>query len=145
MTSLGDLKTKDVDAVRRNPNDILGIQFNQYKNTVYSASITDPATYFKKRNDMAIMLKEVLVTNMFNSIYDLLRYGVITDKNGVEHKVCIGDAQPNCPSNLVNEEAQKITSTFNEIIDDIITILMPADYEDIAKDKLRIKARAVGL
>ena len=139
------LREADKDAVRRNPNDVLGIQFNQYKNTVYSASITDPATYFKKRNDMEKLLKEVLVTDMFNTIYDLLRYGIITDKSGVVTKVCIGDAQPNYPSNLVNDEAQKITATFNEIIDDVIKILMPADYEDIARDKLRIKARAVGL
>ena len=139
------LKETDKEAVRRNPNDVLGIQFNQYKNEVYSASITDPSTYFKKRNEMEILLKEVLVTNMFNTIYDLLRYGIIKDKNGVEIKVCIGEAVPYYPSNLVNDEAQKITATFNEIIDDIIKILMPADYEDIARDKLRIKARAVGL
>ena len=125
----------DKQAVRRNPNDVLGIQFNQYKNTVYSASITDPATYFKKRNDMEVLLKKVLVTDMFNTIYDLLRYGIITDKAGVETKVCIGEAQPNYPSNLVNDKAQKITATFNEIIDDVIKILMPADYEDIARDK----------
>ena len=120
------LREADKDAVRRNPNDVLGIQFNQYKNTVYSASITDPATYFKKRNDMEKLLKEVLVTDMFNTIYDLLRYGIITDKAGVVTKVCIGDAQPNYPSNLVNDEAQKITATFNEIIDDVIKILMPS-------------------
>ena len=94
---------------------------------------------------MEVLLKEVLVTDMFNTIYDLLRYGIIKDKTGKETKVCIGDAQPNYPSNLVNDEAQKITATFNEIIDDVIKILMPADYEDIARDKLRIKARSVGL
>ena len=139
------LRELDKEAVRRNPNDVLGIQFNQYKNTVYSASITDPATYFKKRNEMEVLLKKVLVTDMFNTIYDLLRYGIIKDKDGLEKNVCIGDAVPYYPSNLVNDEAQKITATFNEIIDDIIKILMPADYEDIARDKLRIKARAVGL
>ena len=143
--SAAQLREADKEAVRRNPNDVLGIQFNQYKNAVYSASITDPATYFKKRNDMEKLLKEVLVTDMFNTIYDLLRYGIITDKTGKETKVCIGDSQPNYPSNLVNDEAQKITATFNEIIDDVIKILMPSDYEDIARDKLRIKARAVGL
>ena len=143
--SAAEAREADKDAVRRNPNDVLGIQFNQYKNAVYSASITDPATYFKKRNDMEKLLKEVLVTDMFNTIYDLLRYGIITDKTGKETKVCIGDSQPNYPSNLVNDEAQKITATFNEIIDDVIKILMPSDYEDIARDKLRIKARAVGL
>ena len=145
MSAITTAKLLDPYAIRRNPNDVLGIEFNQYKNTVYSASITDPRTYFKKRNYMEKLLKEVLVTDMFNTIYDLLRYGIIVDKLGVEHKVCIGDAQPNYPSNLINDKAQKITATFNEIIDDVIAILMPADYEDIAKDKLRIKARAVGL
>ena len=139
------LKLKDINAVKRDPNDVLGIQFNQYKNVVYSASIRNPAAYFEKRNEMEKLLKEVLVTEMFNTIYDLLRYGVIKNKAGAEVNVCIGDAVPYYPSNLVNDEAQKITATFNEIIDDVIKILMPADYEDIAKDKLRIKARAVGL
>ena len=139
------LKLADINAVKRDPNDVLGIQFNQYKNKVYSASITNPATYFDKRNQMERLLKEVLVTEMFNTIYDLLRYGIIKNKAGVEVNVCIDDAVPYYPSNLVNDEAQKITATFNEIIDDVIKILMPADYEDIARDKLRIKARAVGL
>ena len=85
--SAAEARDKDKDAVRRNPNDVLGIQFNQYKNTVYSASITDPATYFKKRNDMEVLLKKVLVTDMFNTIYDLLRYGIIKDKDGLEKNV----------------------------------------------------------
>ena len=143
--SAEEARKADKDAIRRNPNDVLGIQFNQYKNTVYSASITDPATYFNKRNEMEKLLKQVLVTDMFNTIYDILRYGIVKDKAGLEHKVCIGEVSPFYPSNLVNDEAQKITATFNEIIDDVIKILMPADYEDIARDKLRIKARAVGL
>ena len=35
------LKEADKDAIRRNPNDVLGIQFNQYKNQVYSSSIIE--------------------------------------------------------------------------------------------------------
>ena len=38
---------------------------------------------------MEVLLKEVLVTDMFNTIYDLLRYGIIKDKDGLEKKVCI--------------------------------------------------------
>ena len=37
--SAEQLKEKDKEAIRRNPNDVLGIQFNQYKNQVYSSSI----------------------------------------------------------------------------------------------------------
>ena len=81
------LKLKDINAVKRDPNDVLGIQFNQYKNAVYSASITNPAAYFEKRNEMEKLLKEVLVTEMFNTIYDLLRYGVIKNKAGAEVNV----------------------------------------------------------
>ena len=37
---------------------------------------------------------------MFNTIYDLLRYGIIKNKAGVEVNVCIDDAVPYNPTAL---------------------------------------------
>ena len=119
-------------------------QFSQYKQKVYSLSVTNPAEYFKTREVMEEILKRVLVTNMYDVIYNLLRYGIIND-NGTETEVCIGKSKPNYPSNLVNDEAIKISATLNSIIDDIIDIIHPSDYEALALDKMRIKAKAVGL
>ena len=128
---------KDPTAVKRNPQDILGLQFSQYKQKVY---VTNPAEYFKTEE----ILKRVLVTNMYDIIYNLLRYGMIND-NGTEKLVYIGKSQPIYPSNLVNDEGIKISATLNSIIDDIISIIHPNDYEALALDKLRMKAKAVGL
>ena len=72
-------KTADSAAIRRNPQDILGLQFSQYKQKVYSLSVTNPAEYFKTREDMEEILKRVLVSNMYDVIYNLLRYGIIND------------------------------------------------------------------
>ena len=136
--------TADPTAVKRNPQDILGLQFSQYKQKVYSLSITNPTEYFKVREEMEEILKRVLVTNMYDVIYNLLRYGIINDGTG-EKEVCIGKSKPNYPSNLVNDEAIKISATLNTIIDQIIDIIHPSDYEALALDKMRIKAKAVGL
>ena len=134
----------DSTAVKRSPQNILGIQFSQYKQKVYSASVTNPAEYFATRETMEEILKRVLVTNMYDVIYNLLRYGIIKDGPD-EKKVCVHSAQPFYPSNLVNDEAIKISATLNSIIDDIINIIHPSDYEALALDKMRIKAKAVGL
>ena len=111
--------TADLTAVKRNPQDILGLQFSQYKQKVYSLSITNPTEYFATREKMEEILKRVLVTNMYDVIYNLLRYGIIND-NGTETEVCIAKSKPNYPSNLVNDEAIKISATLNTIIDQII-------------------------
>ena len=136
--------TADPTAVKRNPQDILGLQFSQYKQKVYSLSVTNPAEYFKTREVMEETLKRVLVTNMYDVIYNLLRYGIIND-NGTEREVCIDKCKPNYTSNLVNDEAIKISATLNSIIDNIIDIIHPSDYVALAMDKMRIKAKAVGL
>ena len=136
--------TADPTAVKRNPQDILGLQFSQYKQKVYSLSVTNPAEYFKTREVMEEILKRVLVTNMYDVIYNLLRYGIIND-NGTEKEVCVEKSKPNYPSNMVNDEAIKISATLNSIIDDIIDIIHPSDYEALALDKMRLKAKAVGL
>ena len=134
----------DTSAVKRSPQDILGIQFSQYKQKIYAASVTNPAVYFETREKMEELLKRMLVTNMYDVIYNLLRYGIIN--NGRDDvKVCIGESQPMYPSNLVNDEAIKISATLNSIIDDIISIIHPSDYEALALDKLRVKAKAVSL
>ena len=41
--------TADPTAVKRNPQDILGLQFSQYKQKVYSLSVTNPTEYFAIR------------------------------------------------------------------------------------------------
>ena len=134
----------DKHAIKRDVQDILGVQFNNYKSKVYAKSITNPSAYFEARDRMETLLKKSMVTAMYDAIYNLLRYGIIIDE-GTEIEVCLDKLSPFYPSNLVNDEAMKVSSLMNTIIDDIISIIHPADYESIAADKMKIKARAIGL
>ena len=133
-------RNNDLDSVRRNPQDILGIEFSQYKQKVYTASITSPALYFKTRENMEDILKKKLISSMYDTVYDLLRYGIVDDK-----PITINDIPPNYPSNLVNSECMKIVATFDQIINDIIEIIHPSSYEALALDRMRIKAAGTNI
>ena len=133
-------RTNDPDSVRRNPQDILGIEFSQYKQKVYTASVTSPALYFKTRENMEDILKKKLISSMYDTVYDLLRYGIVDDK-----PITINDIPPNYPSNLVNSECMKIVATFDQIINDIIEIIHPSSYEALALDRMRIKAAGTNI
>ena len=133
-------RNNDPDSVRRNPQDILGIEFSQYKQKVYTASVTSPALYFKTRENMEDILKKKLISSMYDTVYDLLRYGIVDDK-----PITINDIPPNYPSNLVNSECMKIVATFDQIINDIIEIIHPSSYEALALDRMRIKAAGTNI
>ena len=86
---------------------------------------------------------------MFKTIYELLRYGYIetgTVKDYVVGKYNNGeDRIPGYPSANVNALSLKITKTFDDFMDEIINILMPPSYMELAKNKTIVKADAIGL
>ena len=143
--SATDFKKDDKNNIKRNASDLLGIEFSQYKQRVYAKSITNPSEYFQVRNTMETQLKEVLVTHLYDTVYNVLRYGILTDTAGKETPICIDDLAPGYPSNLVSDECLKLSSTMNEIVNDIINIIHPSDYESLAANQMKIKARAIGL
>ena len=72
-----DVKKMEATDVKSNPNDVLGLQYNKYKNSLYASSLSKPSEYFKLRGDLEDTLKTELVSDMFTTIYELLRYGTI--------------------------------------------------------------------
>ena len=142
MSSKEEMKTTDV---KSNPNDVLGLQYNKYKNSLYAESLSKPSEYFKLRGELEDKLKDKLVTTMFQTIYDLLRYGQIDDKCVVGKYDNGNDRLPGYPSANVNALSLKITKTFDDFMDEIINILMPPSYMELAKNKTIVKAEAIGL
>ena len=132
--SVADMKITDVVS---DPNDVLGLQYNKYKNSLYSDSLSKPSEYFQLKGKLEEALKTELVSNMYKTIYDLLRYGLIKEKN-----YC-GDRIPGVPSAIVNKMSLQITKTFDDFMDEIIAILMPPNYLELAKNKLIEKSNAV--
>ena len=119
------------------PNDVLGLQYTKYKSSLYSESLSKPSSYFKLKQELEDLLKERLVGDMYKVVYQLLRYGTID----TEH-VCgyTDDAKnfpriPGVPSAKVNELSLQITATLNDFMDNIISILMPPSFLQLAESK----------
>ena len=139
MSKIDDMKLTDV---KSDPNDVLGLQYNKYKNSLYSESLSKPSVYFKLKGKLEERLKTELVTNMYKTIYDLLRYGIING-DPVCGKDGANDRVPGIPSAIVNKMSLQITKTFDDFMDEIIAILMPPNYLELAKNKLIEKSNAV--
>ena len=106
------------------PNDALSLQYKKYKNSLYAQSLAKPSEYFKLKGELTETLKTKLVTQMYKTIYDLLRYGAI-DVKGVMTQVCGKDSNdndriPGVPSAKVNELSLQITATFDDFMEEII-------------------------
>ena len=47
------------------PNDVVGLQYNKYKSSLYSESWSKPSSYFKLKQDLEDKLKENFVSNIY--------------------------------------------------------------------------------
>ena len=145
MSSKEEMVKTDVIS---SPNDVLGLQYNKYRNSLYAQSLSKPSEYFALRGALEDKLKTELVTKMFTTIYELLRYGLIGTECVVGQDSSTGVAInriPGYPSANVNALSLKITKTFDDFMDEIICILMPPSYMELAKNKTIVKAESIGL
>ena len=126
------------------PNDVLGLQDKKYQSSLYSESLRKPSEYFKLKQDLEDKLKEKLVGDMNKVVYSLLRYGVVGD----DHVCGYTDATknipriPGVPSSRVNELSMQITATLNDFMNEIIAILMPPSFLQLAESELTIKSES---
>ena len=129
------------------PNDVLNLQYKKYKMSLYSASLAKPSEYFKLKADLTDKLKTKLVTDLYLTVYNLLRRGVIME-NGTEIPVCgknedTTDRVPGYASAEVNKISLQITATFDDFLEDIINILMPQSFLQLADSQLAKKSENI--
>ena len=129
------------------PNDVLNLQYKKYKNSLYSQSLSKPSEYFQLRGTMSDTLKEAIVSDLYLTIYNLLRKGFIM-KGTTKVKVCglnadLTDREPGYPSAEVNKLSLQITATLDDFMEEVINILMPPSFLALADNKLQIKSENV--
>ena len=139
--------TMDRTNIMVDPNDALSLQYKKYKNSLYAQSLAKPSEYFKLKGELTEKLKTKLVTELYKTIYDLLRYGSI-NVAGTMTQVCGVDSDnkpriPGVPSAKVNELSLQITATFDDFMEEIINILMPPSFLQLAESKLTQKSENI--
>ena len=140
MSKSSDIKieTEARFAIRSSPNDLLSLDYNKYKNSVYALSLAQPSQYFKLREECENALIDSVLTDLYDKIYTVLRDGKINNKTVTD------DRFPGHPSNLTNEICLSVTSSLQRfLIDEVLEKLFPANNLSLASAKLIAQNNAV--
>ena len=121
-----------------NVNDVLGLQYQRYRKSLYSLSLSKPSVYYELQEKVTNEIKERLVSTMYKDIYDLLRFGRIDTKSIFELQQSI--PPPGVPSTKVNALAMSITQTLDNFCDELIELILPKSFLSLADGRLRVQS-----
>ena len=130
-------KLEQLTEIKSSPNDILGLDYGRFKQSMYALSLSNPSEYFKMREKISEALTEDIVTSLYNKIYLLLREGKI-GKDSVTGGLFVG-----YPSNKVNSMALSIASSMEVFLNDCIEIVLPANYLELSAKKMIAQTNAL--
>ena len=133
-----DLKTEQTKDKMDSPIDYLGINYENYVNSIYSLSLSQPTAYYAMRNLLLKDLNTELLEKTHSIIFNILRYGQLT-ANGINYT---NGQKPNYPSELCNQISMSIAKSYKIEVKKIIQILLPPDFESMAKSSLSSKTLA---
>ena len=121
------------------PLDFLSINYDVYCNSIYSLSISQPTKYYEIRNKLLTRLNEELLEKTHHVIFNVLRYGVIGEGANSNYT---NDIRPNVPAEICNKISMDVAKAYQVEVKKIIKMLLPADFESIAKSSLNSKVVA---
>ena len=133
-----DLKIEQAKDKMDSPIDYLGINYENYCNNIYSLSLSQPTTYYTMRNKLLKDLNTELLEKTHSIIFNILRYGQLV-AGGDNYT---NNLKPNYPSELCNQISMSIAKSYQVEVKKIIKILLPPDYESLAKSSLSSKTLA---
>ena len=131
------VKLEQLTEIKSSPNDILGLDYGRYKQSMYAMSLSNPSVYFEMREKISTLLTEDIVTSLYNKIYLLLREGKI-GKDSVT-----GDRFVGYPSNKVNSMALSVVSSMEVFLNDCIEIVLPSNYMELSANKMIAQTNAL--
>ena len=121
-----------------NVNDVLGLQYQRYRKSLYSLSLSKPSVYYELQETVTSQIKKKLVSTMYKDIYDLLRFGKIGTNSIFELQQSI--PPPGVPSTKVNALAMSITQTLDNFCDELIELILPKSFLSLADGRLRVQS-----
>lgn len=121
----------------------LGLGYEQFKNASYALALSNPSEYFRIRQAVIQSVKTDAVKDIYKTFYNILTTG--TDKLGSKVIVDIKGVRPQYPSQKVSEIALQASRTMDEILNEVIDIILPADYESLANHRAKQLSKASGI
>ena len=127
-------------------NNYLGNQYNQFKNDLYRLALTNPERYFEIRKNLLKKVEYDAIGNLYDSFYNALIYGKAMDgtalfpigqtSGGLLSSGTSVNVAPSLPEQRVNQFTLDAASTLQEIVNELVEMLMPIDYNTLMNKRL---------
>ena len=132
------------------PADYLAIDYNAFRDDMIELVLSNPSKYFQLRGEVLKKVKRDACIKQYQVYYNLLTEA--KDYNG--NKILAGTGvsaevqakfNPHYPKQLVSQFALGASKTIDKIAEDAIELILPADLENIAKQRTSVKAKGMGI
>ena len=127
-------------------NNYLGNQYNQFKNDLYRLALTNPERYFEVRKNLLKKVEYDAIGNLYDSFYNALIYGKAMDgsdlfpigqtSGGILSSGVGANIPPRLPEYRVNEFTLNAAATLQDIVNELVEMLMPIDYNTLMNKRL---------
>ena len=127
------------------PSNYLGLEYNSFRTKLYKLALTNTEKYFEIRENLIKKMELDAIGNLYDSFHNALTKGVANDgsplfpigsTSGMFGSSSTVNVAPNFPSQKVAQLCLDASATLNELIESVISILMPENFETIMTKKL---------
>ena len=138
---------------RIDTSNYLGIEHSNFKNKLMEIALVNPSDYFQLREYVLKSVKEQAIKTFYDTLYYVLSEGKLTATAAPGSAATDGTTAarraaqfvPKYPKQKITEIALQGAKTMDSIIDDVIEIILPIDYQQLAQSRLTRKGEARGI
>ena len=134
------------DNFKIDPANYLGLEYNSFRTKLYKLALTNTEKYFEIRENLIKKMELDAIGGLYDSFHNALTKGVANDgsplfpigsnSGGLFGGSSTVNVAPNFPSQKVAQLCLDASATLNELIESVISILMPENFETIMTKKL---------
>ena len=134
------------DNFKIDPANYLGLEYNSFRTKLYKLALTNTEKYFEIRENLIKKIELDAIGGLYDSFHNALTKGVANDgsplfpigsnSGGLFGGSSAVNVSPGYPSQKVAELCLNASATLNELIEHIVSILMPSDYTQIMNKTL---------
>jgi hypothetical protein len=116
------------------PANYLGHEYASFKNALYKLALTEPAKYFTLREQVLQSVQKDAINQIYTTIFNLLNDG--KDGKGVPLFNVLSQQRVAYPQQKINEISLGFSATLDEMVQEVVELLMPIDFQTIMNKKL---------
>jgi hypothetical protein len=132
------------DQFKIDSKNYMGYEYEAFTEHLYGLALSDPKKYFEMRAAVLKSVRDDVVEQFFATFYNALTSGTTADGTTVIHDE-FTTHPPKYPSQDVSKILIGVGKTINSMVEDVISLIVPAKFESLANARAHDKASAAGL